>query len=148
MTPEGRALLFAQEGYRKNPYLDSKGIETVGIGRNLRDVGISLEEAQYLADNDDIALAELALTRYTTFYNRIDPVRQDVFINLWFNMNSKLLGFVKMLAAASIGDWVAAGDELVNSTADHEEPARIETLANILKSGAYNGPGGSSSATS
>jgi len=142
MTPQGRALLFQQEGYRQHPYLDSLGIESLGIGRNLRDVGISRAEAEYLADND-IAAAQLACVRNIGFFSRLDPVRQDVFVNLWFNMNTRLLGFHKMLLAASVGDWTGAADELTNSTADHQEPARIEALANILKTGAYNGPGGS-----
>lgn len=141
MTPAGRALLFQQEGFRPHPYLDSLGIESLGIGRNLRDVGISRAEAEYLADND-IAAATLALTRSISFFSRLDPVRQDVFVNLWFNMNTRLLGFKKMLLAASVGDWTGAAGELLNSTADHQEPARIETLADILKSGAYNGLNG------
>lgn len=143
MTPEGRALLFQQEGYRQRVYLDSLGVQSIGIGRNLRDVGVSRLEAEYLADND-IAQATLELTRNLNFFTRLDPVRQDVLVNLWFNMSSRLLGFKKMLSAMSIGDWTSAGDELVNSAADHQEPARIEALSNIIKSGAYNGLGAAS----
>jgi lysozyme len=115
--------------------LDSQGVETIGIGRNLRDVGITLEEAQYLADND-IASAELALVRNIPFFVRLDPVRKDCFVNLWFNLNHRLLGFQKMLAAASIGDWNEAANQLLDST-DHQEPERLERIAVLFKSGAY-----------
>ena len=51
MTPELRnklrALLTKHEGYRKYVYMDSVGVPTVGIGRNLRDKGLSMDEARY-----------------------------------------------------------------------------------------------------
>ena len=44
--------LTRDEGYRRRVYKDSVGIETIGIGRNLVDVGVTKEEAQYLLGND------------------------------------------------------------------------------------------------
>jgi len=40
--------LVDHEGLELNVYKDSLGIETIGIGRNLVDRGITKEEAYYL----------------------------------------------------------------------------------------------------
>lgn len=146
MSPSMVSLLIAEEGYRQFPYRDTVGKLTVGIGRNLDDVGISRQEALYLM-SQDIAMAAARCSVLLPWWGSVDALRQDVFVNLWFNMGDKLLGFKKMLQAASVGDWTTAGDELINSTADHEEPGRIEALATILKSGQFNGPGATSVAT-
>lgn len=147
MSPTMVSLLIAEEGYRQFPYRDTEGKLTVGIGRNLDDVGISRAEALYLMSGD-IALAAAHCDKNFPFWGGLDAVRQDVFVNLWFNMGGKLLGFKNMIAAATSGDWEGAAGELINSTADHEEPARISALANILKSGQVNGFGATPIATS
>ena len=40
------------EGVRNQVYKDHLGIETIGVGRNLRDRGLSDEEVDYLLSND------------------------------------------------------------------------------------------------
>ena len=40
--------LVEHEGYRKNVYKDTLGIDTIGIGRNLEDRGITKEELAHL----------------------------------------------------------------------------------------------------
>lgn len=44
--------LKLDEGLRLKPYRDTVGKLTIGIGRNLDDVGISEAEAEYLLSND------------------------------------------------------------------------------------------------
>ena len=52
--------LIKHEGMELKVYKDSLGIETIGIGRNLVDRGVSEEEARYLCNNDiDIVEQEL-----------------------------------------------------------------------------------------
>ena len=47
-----RERIARHEGIRLTPYRDSVGKLTIGIGRNLDDLGITLEEAHHLLDND------------------------------------------------------------------------------------------------
>ncbi|EHP39407.1 lysozyme [Cupriavidus basilensis OR16] len=46
------AELKRDEDLRLKPYVDTVGKTSIGIGRNLDDVGISQEEAIFLAQND------------------------------------------------------------------------------------------------
>ena len=43
--------LIRDEGLRLKVYLDSEGIETIGVGRNLQK-GITRDEAMFLLNND------------------------------------------------------------------------------------------------
>ena len=47
-----RSQLERHEGLRLKPYRDTVGKLTVGYGRNLEDVGISRDEADFMLDND------------------------------------------------------------------------------------------------
>lgn len=106
-----RQHLMLDEGLRLRPYKDTVGKLTIGVGRNLTDVGISLLEAHDLLDHD-IDRAVIALVgRYPWFAGQ-DPVRQAVLVELMFNMGPKGLGsFVHTLAAFERKDYpaVAAG---------------------------------------
>ena len=46
------AQLKVHEGVRDKVYLDTEGIETIGVGRNLKDKGLSEDEIDYLLQND------------------------------------------------------------------------------------------------
>lgn len=44
--------LVRDEGLRLHPYIDSVGKLTIGVGRNLTDMGISQAETEMLLSND------------------------------------------------------------------------------------------------
>ena len=44
--------LIIHEGKKRTVYLDTKNIETIGMGRNLRHVGLDDDEVLYLLNND------------------------------------------------------------------------------------------------
>lgn len=106
-----RKHLVLDEGVRLKPYTDTVGKLTIGIGRNLTDVGISYLEAYDLLDHDiDRSLVAL-VGRYPWFVD-LDPVRQAVLVELHFNMGTNgLATFVNTLAAFERRDYpaVAAG---------------------------------------
>jgi lysozyme len=108
---------------------------TIGIGRNLSAKGLSQKERDQLRAND-IADATVALEANFPWAMALDGVRKGAFLNLIFNMGSRKLScFTKFLAAAKAGDWPTAKAELLDSAADHQEPARIARLALQLESG-------------
>ena len=45
--------LIIDEGIKLKPYTDSVGKLTIGVGRNLNDVGISEDEARFLLGNEN-----------------------------------------------------------------------------------------------
>lgn len=106
--------LVLDEGLRLRVYNDTKGIPTIGIGRNLLK-GISREEAYHLANND-IEDVVADLDRAIPWWAKLDEVRQRALVNLAFNMGiARLLGFHKMLAALQSADFVTAAAELLDS---------------------------------
>jgi lysozyme len=124
--------LLRDEGLKLYPYRDTVGKLTIGIGRNLDDDGISLDEADLMRSND-IKRATVALESTYPWSMGLDDARKGAMLNLAFNMGiHKLSGFVKFLQAMRMNDWATAKAELLNSAADHEEPERIARLANQI----------------
>jgi len=110
-----RAQLVKHEGLRLKPYKDTVGKWTIGVGRNLSDVGISEAEASYLLDNDIRKAVDDASTLVENF-ETLNDTRQHVLIDMAFNLGrSRLSKFRLMLAAVEAGDFKKAADEMVNS---------------------------------
>ena len=90
--------LMRHEGLRLKPYRDTVGKLTIGIGRNLDDVGISRDEAMVLLKND-IDKTITALREHLPFYDSLSEARRNVLANMAFNMGIRgLLDFVSHLA--------------------------------------------------
>src|SRR6266481_3215489 len=107
--------LIRDEGLLLHPYADSVGKLTIGIGRNLTDVGISQAEATYLFTNDiQTAVDHLATALPWTV--TLDEVRHAALVNMTFNMGiGGLCGFKKFLAVMQVGDWRVAQSEMLSS---------------------------------
>lgn len=131
MTPEGLARLCTDEGLRLAPYRDTRGFLTIGYGRCLDRRGISEGEATMMLDNDIAALS--AQLGAMLFFRALDPVRQDVMLNLAYNLGiAGLLGFRRMIGALDMHDWNTAAAELLDSAAARELPVRYHRLADAL----------------
>jgi lysozyme len=108
-------MIMDQEGLRLKVYLDSLGIETIGVGRNLRDKGISTDEAMILL-NSDLCDALDDVRHCFSCYDSLSRPRQLVLIGLAFNLGrEKLAKFVRFIGAIHRSDWNDAADELKNS---------------------------------
>lgn len=102
--------LILHEGLKLHPYVDTVGKVTIGIGRNLTDVGITHVEAIYLCDND-IARAVADLERNAPWVAQLEPARQAVLIDMCFNLGwPRLSLFENTLAAVRRGDYLAASE--------------------------------------
>ena len=148
-----REQLVRDESYRRFPYFDccgkpfrecrcpKKGKLTIGIGWNLEDDGITLEEAEYFLDRK-VPLYTAGVLAHIPFAHRLDEARRAVLVNLAFNMgigdaDSGLLGFRKMLAAMERSDWPEAARELLDSTYHRQVGIRAERLAEQIISGEW-----------
>ena len=130
-------LLIVHEGYRQFPYKDTVGKLTVGIGRNLDDVGVSMDEARYLLRND-IRIAKDQCVRNFYFFEDLDQVRQDALVNMCFNMGiTRLKGFKKMLKALSEKDYQKAAEEALDSKWAKQVGRRSEDIVYMFIEGKY-----------
>lgn len=128
--------LKRHEGLSLKPYTDSVGKLTIGVGRNLDDRGITLDEAEHMLSTDTkISIREAAAL---PFWVLLSPVRQEVIVNMLFNMGlPRFLGFKKMIAALENKDYNAAAFEMLNSRWADQVGYRAEELADMMKCDRY-----------
>ncbi|CBW74474.1 Lysozyme (EC 3.2.1.17) [Mycetohabitans rhizoxinica HKI 454] len=129
------SVLSRDEGRRLKPYLDTAGKTTIGVGRNLTDVGISEGECSLLLEND-VMRSIMWLDRHLPWWRSLDAVRQRVIINMAFNMGRKLLTFANTLAAMQRGDYEAAANGMLASKWATQVGARAQRLASMMRTGA------------
>ena len=138
MTAEDRAKLQVQimrhEGVRLKVYRDSLGIETIGVGRNLRDKGITHDEALFLLDNDlDECIRDCATFPW---FADLDPVRQRAIVDLRFNLGARgLRTFKRMLAAMAERDYPCAAGQLRQSKWYQQVASRGPRIVAMLATG-------------
>ena len=148
--------LIEHEGMVLTVYQDTLGIDTIGIGRNLKDRGISKEEldamdipnmdviyqygiseadARYLAKND-VQIVENELLTAHPCVDRLDAVRQLVLVDMAFNMGvPRLRKFKKMWAAIHEEDFQTAAKEMLDSRWAVQVKSRSHKLANMMHHG-------------
>ncbi len=127
--------LKVDEGQVLTLYKCSAGKNTIGVGRNLDDRGITADEASYLLSNDiDICIDELEAV--FPWFSTLSDARQRVVINMCFNLGlTRLLGFKKFLAAMETGDWETAGVEMLDSNWSKQVGDRSIRLRDLLLEG-------------
>jgi len=99
----------------KKIYTDTVGKISGGIGRNLTDRGFSDDEIDLMYAND-VRMAEADARALVPNFDKLNDVRQEVLVNMSFNLGkSRLSGFKKFLAAVAIQDFSRAADEMKDS---------------------------------
>ena len=130
-------MLTRHEGVRLKPYLDTVGKLTIGIGRNLDDVGISGYEAAYLLEND-ITKARNELRKAFPWFPNLTCQRQDALTDMCFNVGlPRLQGFTKMIAAMERQDYETAAVEMLDSKWATQVGERATELAAIIRTGMF-----------
>lgn len=128
VVDELKDVLIEHEGLRLKPYRCTADKLTVGIGRNLEDVGISRDEAMYLLGND-IARVTSELDDRIPFWNNLSPNKQIVLASMAFQLGvNGLMQFKNMLAAVERGDDVAVAKEMRDSRWYTQTPNRVNDL--------------------
>ena len=126
--------LILHEGFRSKPYVDTVGKLTIGVGRNLDDIGISETEARNLLAHD-IQAAEKIANAVVSNYSELDEVRQRVVVDMAFNMGRKLARFRKAIAAIESGDYATAAKQMLDSKWASQVGRRAARLAEMMKTG-------------
>ena len=135
MSNKLRDMLIRHEGLRRKPYRDTVGKLTIGVGRNLDDVGITRDEALILLDHD-IAKVRREVKRAFAWFPRLNTARQNVVLNMVFNLGlPRFRRFRKTIAAIKDKRWDDAADEMLNSNWARQVKGRARELARIMRRG-------------
>lgn len=163
MDPLNREVLKAElridEGEKLRVYKCTEGFDTIGCGRNLDAVGLSIAEqlalgctvaevkkkgitkaqSDLLLDNDiDRSMADL--DRYLPWWRTLDPVRQRVLVNMCFNMGigngrKGLTSFRNTLRYIKEGNYSHAADNMLASKWARQVGNRAKRLAELMRLG-------------
>tara|TARA_R100000353_G_scaffold156263_1_gene115266 strand:- start:569 stop:985 length:417 start_codon:yes stop_codon:yes gene_type:complete len=130
------AQLKRHEGLELMPYKCTSGKTTIGVGRNLEDIGITEEEAELLLLND-IGRVKQELVN-DQWYMDLDPVRKAVIENMSFNLGYPTLKkFQNMISSISQGDYETASKEMLNSRWSKQVGQRSIELAEQMRTGQW-----------
>lgn len=160
MTKFDRAVMIAElvrdEGERLKVYRCTAGKLTIGVGRNLDDVGISASETRQLGItvrscaangitrsqsrallDGDISRCEADLDRRLAWWRALDPIRQRILVNMCFNLGIKgLEGFVNTLAMIKTGRYADAAVNMLKSKWAGQVGQRANRLSLMMRTGA------------
>jgi len=152
--------LIIDEGLKLKLYKDTEGIETIGVGRNIRDnwftdselfflklkgskdqiishirtIGISKEDAMYLLDND-ISKVMADINKKLPWVKNVPDEVLLVISNMCFNLGmGRLLRFKVTLDLLKNFKWSEASIEMLNSKWARQVGDRAVRLSNIIKS--------------
>ena len=131
--------LKIHEGVRSKVYLDTEGIETIGVGRNLVDRGLSDDEIELMLANDIRDFQEEVESAFP-WWSDMDDVRQRVVVDMAFNMGlGSLSKFVNTLAHIENGRYEEASVEMLDSKWARQVGDRANVLSDMMKTGEDNG---------
>ena len=127
-------MLTLHEGLELKPYQCTSDKLTIGVGRNIEDIGITEEEARYLLENDvDRILKEV---EHWSFLEKLNEPRQAVILDMVFNMGVTRFNantWVKTFAAVQNEEWEKAANEMLDSKWAKQVPNRANRLIERMK---------------
>jgi lysozyme len=127
--------LERHEGRRNKPYQCTSGKITIGVGRNLDDIGLTEGEIDVLLEHD-IARCMSELDTKVPWWRNMSDARQRALLDMCFNLGiSRLLLFKKAIAAMQVGDYNRAADEMLDSTWAKQVGRRAVNLSSMMRSG-------------
>jgi len=127
-----KEMLIKNEGMELKLYRCPSQRLTIGVGRNIEENGISVDEAELMLKNDmDGVFADLdrniPFWKYTPYNVRL------VLCDLCFNLGiKKLTKFTKMLEAMEEEDYELASIELLDSTYAVQVKNRAKRNAKLI----------------
>ncbi len=114
------------EGFRERPYQCSEGVWTFGYGFTY----LTKDEADIVLR---IKVRKLRARLYP-WIRELSPERQDVIVNMAFNLGiSGLMKFKKMWAAIEVGEWNKAAAEMLDSRWARQVGYRAVELAEVMR---------------
>lgn len=129
--------LETDEGRRRRIYKDSVGKWSGGVGRNLEDRGLRDDEIDLMLNNDIEEAVGIARAVVPNF-DKLDDVRQEVIVNMAFNLGeTRLTGFKQFIAALVRFDFQRATAEMMDSKWYDQVGDRGKRLAYAMREGRF-----------
>ncbi len=129
--------LKRHEGIKLTPYKCTSDKLTIGVGRNLEDVGISEEEAEILLQND-IQRAVGQLKERFPWTLELDEVRFAALINFTFNVGIGTVSkFVNAMALLKGKKYDMAADEFLKSRWAEQVGQRAVEVTEQIRTGEW-----------
>ena len=129
--------LKLHEGLRLKPYKCTSGKLSIGVGRNLEDIGISEKEAEMLLLHD-IEEAERQLTAHFPWTQDLDEVRLAALINFTFNVGIGTVSkFVNAMALLKDGNFDMASEEFLQSRWANQVGQRAIDVTEQIRTGEW-----------
>jgi GH24 family phage-related lysozyme (muramidase) len=127
----------ADEGEVLFVYKDSRGYDTLGVGRRVDKLGgISKAESRFMLQNDIVRIA--ADCQRFPWFGRLDPIRQAVILSMAFVFGiNGLQGWPNFLNLCAVSNWSEASSNLMTSKWHGEAPERVYRLAQQLLTGQW-----------
>ena len=140
------------EGFKAHSYRCTAGKKTIGYGYNLSANPLKLSSLELyhaqlvgMGEHEADRLLKLMIAKITDqleealpVINRLDTVRQDVLINMTYNMGLVgLLKFKKMIVALEKKDYRTASIEMLDSKWKDDVGDRAPELATQMLTGVY-----------
>ena len=130
--------LKLHEGMKLKPYKWTAGKLTIGIGRNLEDVGISEDEANMLLRHD-IQEARSQLLHAFPWMGKFNDARISAMINFTFNVGiGTVKKFENTLSYMQSGEWDKAADEMMDSRWARQVGNRAIEVTEQIRTGKWN----------
>ena len=126
-------LLRKHEGERLFPYKCPAGRLTIGVGRNLQDRGISVEESKVLLETDiDVVVKDLQKIFNEDFLNLPGNI-QLVLADMRFNLGpSRFRRFKKLIFAVNKKNWLDMKMQMRESIWFYQVGNRAEDLLKLV----------------
>lgn len=129
--------LKRDEGVRLKPYRDSVGKLTIGVGRNLDDVGLHEGEEDVLLAND-VNFVTVELKADWPWMSGLNEARFGAVQNMAFNMGIAALGqFHDFLTEMQAGNWARASTAMMNSLWARQVGERAVRLSVQIQTGEW-----------
>jgi Phage-related lysozyme (muraminidase) len=129
------ARLKLDEGFRQFLYRCTANKLTIGYGFNLEDCGIPEVVAAFWLEYE-VKEVERELAKNFPTYRVLDKVRQDVLLNMAYNLGvPKLMEFRNMLSAICENDYATAAKHMLDSKWAKQVGMRAQRLARAMETG-------------
>lgn len=144
--------LAFHEGIELQPYRDTLGKLTIGIGRCIETNPFSSEELKVIGDwkngitknaaffllRNDIKKVEKECQTKIRFWEKLDSERQYALIDMTFQLGiCGVLRFKKMLYHLGLGNYNQAAEECLDSKYAIQTPARAHRISETIKTGRF-----------
>jgi len=130
-----KQMLMCDEGVAFTPYKCTSAKLTVGVGRNLDDTELDFTEISLMLSNDIYKIYQILNSKFAWFCH-LNEARQMALVNMCFNIGfAGFCSFKNMLAALEHGNWLQAGEEVLNSRYATQVKDRARRIAHIIVEG-------------